>query len=106
VIKRYSCGFLNNVNQRSNPVNVFFNTNVDRSLVKLYRWVPIAYFSFVATVLGIVLLDIPELDGDISKIDLMIVAIAVFSGSILMFCVQALARIESRLIENNKCRKN
>jgi len=83
-------------------MNIFFTTNVDKSLVGLYIWVPIAYFIFVSVLLCITFLDIPGLDQTVGKLDLIICIVVVFSGYILMFCVQALARIESKLIDIKK----
>jgi len=80
-------------------MNIFFTTNVNKSLVTLYRWVPIAYFIFVSVLLCIIFLDIPGFDQTAGKLDLIICMVVVFSGYTLMFCVQALARIESKLID-------
>ena len=82
-------------------MNNFFTTNVDKSLTKTYRWIPVAYFAFVATLLTVTLFDIPQLQ-DNQKLIFIVFLIVVFSGSINMFCVQALARIESKLIEQEK----
>lgn len=79
-------------------MNVFFTTNVDKSLVKIYKWIPISYFVFVSTLLCVIFVDIPGMDSP-EKISLVILVIIVFSSSVLMFCVQALARIENKLIE-------
>lgn len=87
-------------------MNIFFLTNVDKSLVRLYMWVPIFYFIFVSALLCVVFLDIPGLDQTAGKLDLIICIVVVFSGYILMFCVQVLARIESKLINIKKQMKN
>lgn len=81
-------------------MNIFFTTNINKSLNKTYRWIPVAYFIFIAILLSITLFDIPQLQ-DSQKLNFIIFLVVVFSGSINMFCVQSLARIESQLMKHS-----
>jgi hypothetical protein len=79
-------------------MNIFFTTDgIDKSLNKIYKWVPIAHLTFVACLLYAIYF-IPNLQNS-EKINLLVILIAGYSCVIIMFCVQALARIESKLKE-------
>jgi len=80
-------------------MNIFFTSKINKSISRDYKWVPLSYIAYVTVLTLITLFNIPHFQDDNLKLSFIIFLTVVFSGSIIMFCVQALARIESKLID-------
>ncbi len=73
-------------------MKVFFQTNVNNRVAKMYRWVPLSFFAFFFTMCLIIFL--PGFEQQEAMLFL-IVVMAGYNIGLSMFCIQALARIES-----------
>lgn len=73
-------------------MRLFFQGKVDSRVSKMYRWVPVSFLVFFLTTSAIILF--PGFEQEEAMLFLLFVTMG-YNITLSMFCIQALARIES-----------